>query len=157
MCSTRWRTRGSGSDGPRKLKISINRTEAAIGLLAAASLGVLALRKRHFASKAATWPTVVAKVENVFLDVSSRGPNRRDVTHTVLGYAYSVGDSYYSGQIRLSVGEISLEFVEKEMVGKTILVHYDPDEPQVSIFLKHKVRGWLVVADRRISLWTWLE
>ncbi len=139
-------------------KIPINRTEQVIGVLAAVSLGALALRKRHFASKAAEWPTVAAKIENVFLDVFSRGSDRRDVTHTVLGFAYSVGDSYYSGQIRLSVGEVSLDSVEKEMVGKQILVHYNPEKPErTSIFLKHQVLGWLVVKDHRISLWSRLE
>ena len=102
------------------------------------------------------WPITEARIENVFLDVSSRGPNDRDVTHTVLAHAYSIGGSYYSGQIRLSAGERSLELVEKEMVGQHVSIHYNPREPKTSIFLKPKVRGWLVVADRRISILSWI-
>jgi len=74
----------------------------------------------------------------------------------VLAYAYSIGDSYYSGQKRLWAGQVSLESVEKEMVGQQISVHYNPEKREISIFLKHKVRGWLVVSDRRTSLWSWL-
>jgi Protein of unknown function (DUF3592) len=135
----------------------IDRTDLVLGISIGAIVGVFFFWTRRFTRKAETWPTIPAKVENVFLDVSSRGPNHTDVTHTVLAYSYSVGGSYYSGQIRLSEGEVSLESVEKEMVGQQISVHYNPRKPETSIFLKHKVRGWLVVADRRTSLWSWLE
>jgi hypothetical protein len=80
-----------------------------------------------------------------------------DVTHTVLAYAYSIGDSYYSGQIRLDASEGSMESVEKEMVGHKLSIHYNPTKPEISIFLKHKVRGRLVVPDRRTSLWSWFD
>jgi hypothetical protein len=38
--------------------------------------GVLLLSKKRFAAKAETSPVIEARVENVFLDVSTRGPNR---------------------------------------------------------------------------------
>jgi hypothetical protein len=50
-----------------------------------------------------------------------------------------------------------MESVEKEMVGHKLSIHYNPTKPQISIFLKHKVRGWLVVPDRRTSLWSWFD
>jgi hypothetical protein len=135
----------------------VDRTDLVLGVIIAAIVGVFFFWTRRFARKAESWPTIAAKVENVFLDVSSRGPNHQDVTHTVLAYSYSIDGSYYSGQIRLSASEVSLESVEKEMIGQQISVHYNPRKPETSIFLKHKVRGWLVVADRRTSLWSWLE
>jgi hypothetical protein len=138
------------------LSIHIDKSELAIGLAIVSTLGILALWKKRFATKAEAWPTIAAKIENVFLDVSRGGPNRSDVTHTVLAYSYSLNDTYYSGQIRLSAGEVSLESVEKEMIGEQVLVHYNPQEPEISILLKHEIRGWLVVADRRISIWSWL-
>jgi len=128
------------------------KTALTIGLVIVGLLGIIALWKKWFASRAEAWPIIEARIENVFLDVSSRGPNRRDVTHTVLAYAYSIGGSYYSGQIRLWAGERGLESVEKEMVGQNVSVHYNPRKPESSIFLKHKVRSWMVVADRRISV-----
>lgn len=134
----------------------IDKTELAVGLFVVAALGALALWKNWFASRAEAWPIIEARIENVFLDASSRGPNRRDVTHTVLAYAYSIGGSYYSGQIRLWAGERSLESAEQEMVGQHVSVPYNPRRPETSIFLKHKVRGWMVVADRRISVWSWM-
>jgi len=136
--------------------IHIDKTTLMIGFVVAGSLGIIALWKRWFASKAERWPLIDARIENVFLDVSSRGPNHRDVTHTVLAYAYSIGGSYYSGQIRLWAPESNLELVGKEMVGQHVSIHYDPQKPESSIFLKHKVRGWQVVADRRISIWSWM-
>jgi hypothetical protein len=136
--------------------IHIDKTELAIGLAMVAILGMLAVWKKRFATKAEAWPTIATKIENVFLDVSRGGPNRSDVTHTVLAYSYSINDTYYSGQIRLSAGEVSLESVEKEMIRKQVSVHYNPQKPEISIFLKHEISGWLVVADRRISIWSWL-
>lgn len=53
-------------------------------------------------------------------------------------------------------GEVSLESLEKEMIGEQVSVHYNPQKPEISIFLKHEISGWLVVADRRISIWAWL-
>jgi hypothetical protein len=138
------------------LAIPIDRTELAIGLVVVAIVGIIVLRKKWFATKAETWPMIEARVENVFLDLSTRGPSRVEQTHTVLAYAYSIGDSYYSGQIRLWAGQVSLDSVEKEMVSLQISVHYNPEKPEISIYLKHKVSGWLVVADRRTSLWSWL-
>jgi hypothetical protein len=138
------------------LPIHIDRTELVIGLVLVTILGLLLLSKKRFAAKAETWPVTEARVENVFLDVSSRGPNRVEQTHTVLAYAYAIGDSYYSGQITLWAGQVSLESVEKEMVGRQISVHYNPEKPEISIFLKREVLGRLVVTDRRLSLWSWL-
>jgi hypothetical protein len=138
------------------LPIHVDKTELAIGLVVVAILGILVLWKNWFATKAKTWPVIEARIENVLLDVSSRGPNRVDRTHTVLAYAYSIRDSYYSGQIRLWVGQVSLESVEKEMVGEQISVHYNPQKPEISIFLEREVLGRLVVTDRRLSLWSWL-
>jgi hypothetical protein len=143
-------------NGFTRLSIHIDKTEVTIGIIFVAALGILVLWKKRFATKAEAWPTITAKIENVFLDVSRGGPNRSDVTQTVLGYSYSINDRYYSGQIRLSAGEVSLESVEKEMIGGQVLVHYNPQVPEISIFLKHEIRGWLVVADRRISIWSWL-
>jgi hypothetical protein len=131
--------------------------ELLVGFVVAVALGILAVLKGRFASKAGTWPTVAAKIENVFLDVTNRGPNHIPFTHAVLAYAYSVGDGYYSGEIRLLAGEGSLDSLDKELVGGQIAVQYDPNRPEVSVFLKHKVRGWLVVKDRRLSLWAWLD
>jgi hypothetical protein len=141
-------------NGLAGLSFHFDKAQLAIGLITVAILGILALWKKRFAGKAEAWPTTIAKIENVFVDVSSRGPNHRDVTHTVLAYAYSIGDSYYSGQIRLSAGEASLGSVEKELIGEQVSVHYTPDKPEMSIFLKHEVGGWPVVADRRISIWS---
>src|SRR5882672_10722869 len=116
---------------------------------AAAVIGVAALLKRRFAAKANAWPTVMARIENVFVDVLNRGPNRIPRAHAVLAYAYSVGDSVYSGEIRLQVGEAAVDGLEKELVGQSLSIQYDPEEPAVSVFLKHKLRGRLVVRDRR--------
>ena len=137
--------------------IRVDKAEVAVGVAIVGALGMVALWKKRFLNQSESWPTTAARVENVFLEVSSRGRNRREVTHTVLAYAYSISGSYYSGQIRLLADEGSLESVEKEMVGQHVLVDYNSKKPEISIFLKHKVRGWLVVADRRVSIWSWLE
>ena len=134
-----------------------HRLEFYLGLFVLAVVTVIALLKRKFASAAATWPVVIAKIENVFLDSSSRGPNRNAETHVVLAYSYSVGESCYSGEVRLWASESSLESVERELIGQQITVRYNPLKPQVAIFLKHKLRGWLVVQDRRLSLCGWFE
>lgn len=126
-------------------------------LVIAVLLGVIALIRRGFAAKVATWPAVKARVENFFLDVTNRGINRIPHTHAVLAYGYSVADVYYSGEIRLWSGESSIEALEKEIIGKEISMQYNPRRPEVSIFTKHKVRGWDVVKDRRLSLYAWLD
>jgi hypothetical protein len=122
----------------------------------ALAVGVLAVAKRRFTARAGSWPTVAAKVENVFLDVLSRGLNRAEETHAVLAYSYSIGDAYCSREIRLWAGESSLESLDKEMVGQKVSVHYNPRKPDVSIFLGRDVKGWDVVHDRRTSVWSWL-
>lgn len=134
-----------------------HRLEFYLGLFVLALLTAIALLKRRFASGAAAWPTATARIENVFLDSSSRGPNRNPETHVVLAYAYSVGESSYAGEVRLWASASSVDSVEKELIGQQITVRYNPRNPQVAIFLKHKVRGWLVVKDRRLSLWAWFE
>ena len=131
--------------------------ELIVCLAIAVALAVLALLKGRFAAKAATWPTVAAKIENIFLDVTDRGPNHIPYTHAVLAYAYSVGDGYYSGKIRLLAGEASLDSLDKELVGAQITVQYDPERPVVSVFLVDEVSGWPVVKDRRLSLWAWFD
>lgn len=133
------------------------RPELYVGMVLAAALGVGALGKRRFAAEAATWPAARAKIENVFIDVQNQGRYRTPVTHAVLGYGYSVGDLYYSGEIRLRAGETSLEPLDKEMVGQQVSIQFSPQEPGASIFLKHGVRGQEVVKDRRLSGWSWLD
>jgi hypothetical protein len=131
--------------------------EVYLGLIAASVIGVVALLKSRFAAKADRWPTVAGRIENVFVDVLNQGPNRIPRTHAVLAYAYTVGDSVYSGEIRLRVGEAAVDDLDKELVGQSLLIQYNPEKPEVSIFLKHKFRGWLVVKDRRLSLGAWID
>ena len=99
-----------------------------------------------------------SKVENVFVDVLNLGPNRIPRTHAVLAYAYLVCDSAYSGEIRLHVGEAAVDVLNKELVGQSLSIQYNPEKPEISIFLKHKLRGWsVVVKDRRLSLAAWID
>ena len=135
---------------PGASPLHVDKTILEVGLIIVTALALLALWKSRFASQAETWPTTTARIENVFLSVNSRGPNRNDIVHVVLAYAYSIKGSYYSGQIKLDAGEPSLESVQKEMIGQSVPVHCKPSKPEVSIFLNHKVRGWMVVPDRRI-------
>ena len=107
--------------------VSAHQFEICLGILAACALGVMARTKSKFAAKVATWPIVTAKVENAFIDVRSRGPNQEPETHAALAYGYSVGGSYYSGEIRLWAGEGSLESLDHEVVGQDIQVHYNPE------------------------------
>jgi hypothetical protein len=74
-----------------------------------------------------------------------------------LAYAYSVGDGYYSGEIRLHAGEASLDSLDKELVGAQITVQYDPERPEISVFLVDEVSRRPVVKDRRLSLWAWFD
>ena len=131
--------------------------ESYMCLIAGAALAFIAFLKWRFATKAADWPAIAAKIENVFVDVLARGPNRSPTTFAVLAYEYSVGGEYYSGEIRLDAGDEAVKDAEKEFIGKELTVHYDPSKPAVSVFLKHKVRGWYVVKDRRLSLLAWLD
>jgi hypothetical protein len=119
---------------------------------AGAVLALLAALKKRYAANVEEWPTMAGKIENVFLDVSSSG--RYEETHVGLGYSYSIGDEYFSGQIRLQSGESSLESAEEELIGKPVVVHYDPKKPEVSIFLEDEFQDWSVVRDRRISVWS---
>jgi len=133
----------------------VDKTLVTVGLVIAAAVGIASLWVKRFASKAEAWPTITAKIENVFLDSSSRGPNRQPETHAVLAYSYSIGDGYFSGQIRLLAGERSLESLEKGMIGQQISVHYDPESPTTSIYLEDYVKNRPVMKDRRTSVWSW--
>jgi hypothetical protein len=134
-----------------------HRIEVCLGLIAAAVIGIVALLKKRFATKADAWPTVTAKIENVFVDVLNQGPNRIPRTHAALAYAYSVRDAAYSGEIRLHVGETAVDVLNKELVGQSLSIQYNPEKPEISIFLKHKLRGWSVVKDHRLSLAAWID
>jgi hypothetical protein len=134
-----------------------HRIELWLGLIATAVVGIAALMKRRFAAKAEMWPTITAKIENVFVDVLNQGPNRIPMTHAVVAYAYSVRDSAYSGEIRLRVGEAAVDVLNKELVGQSLSIQYNPEKPEISIFLTHKLRGWSVVKDRRLSLAAWID
>lgn len=114
---------------------------------------ILAMLKQRLAGKVGTWPTVSAEIENVFLDYTGGKFPR---SYAVLAYAYSVSGGYYSGQIQLEVGERRLASLEKDAIGDQILVHYDPEKPEASIFLEDEVKDWPVRRDRRISIWSWL-
>lgn len=128
-----------------------NRVGALLALASATAFVALTLVKKRFAKRAASWPGVQANIENIFLDVSERR------THAILAYSYTVGGSNYSGQIRLTAGEWSLDTLDKEIVGQKISVRYDPHKPEVSVFSKHRVRGWYVERDSRLSAWTSIE
>jgi len=117
-----------------------------------AVLGVMQIWKKKFFRKASKWPSVPARIENVFVEGSDPGLRGRNVPHLVLAYSYSVGGSFYSGQIRLEVWEGDLDDITKSVVGKQISVQYDPRKPGDSVFLKHKVRGRYVVPDQRTSV-----
>ena len=133
------------------------RLELRLGLFVTAVIAAFGLQKflnLRFAAKAAKWPSVRSRIENVFLDV---GNNRRDIPHAVLAYSYAIGDSYYSGEIRLWAGGQNVEDLEKTIIGQPISIQYNPQHPEISIFLKHKVRGWDVVKDERLSVWSWLD
>jgi hypothetical protein len=134
-----------------------HKIEAWLGLFAAVAAGIAALLKRRFAAGVEKWPTATAKIENVFVDVLNQGPNRIPSTHAVLAYAYSARDSVYSGEIRLQVGEAAVDDLNKELVGQSLSIQYNPQKPEVSIFLKHKLRGRLVMKDRRLSLAAWID
>ncbi len=116
--------------------------ELVSGLAILAVFSAMALRKRRFVARAAKWPSARARIENVFVDADN---DRTRSTHAVLAYGYSVDGSCYSGEIRLLAGGSSVEFLTDEMVGKEISVHYNPEHPGVSVFTRHKVRGWNVV------------
>jgi Protein of unknown function (DUF3592) len=141
------------------LSIHIDKSELAIGLAIVSTLGILALWKKRFATKAEAWPTIAAKIENVFVVSSTRGVKgpRYEVTNAVLAYSYSIGGSFFSGEIKLMADDSRVETIEKELVGQQVTVHYNPKKPKKSIFLKHRVRGWSVVEDPRISVWSWLD
>jgi hypothetical protein len=141
--------------GSAREYLQAHRTGVFEAFAAATALGLLAVLKRRYAVRTATWPTVRAKIENIFLDAPNSLGN--PVTNAVLAYSYSVRDSFYSGQITLSAGESSLESLREDMIGQHITVQYDPGRPEVSIFTRHKVRGWLVERDRRLSVWTSIE
>jgi hypothetical protein len=134
-----------------------HKIEGWLGLIASVAAGIAALLMRRFVAKVETWPTSTARIENVFVDVLNQGPNRIPRTHPVLGYAYSMRDSTYSGEIRLRVGEAAVDILNKELVGQSLSIQYKPENPAVSIFLKHKLRGWLVVKDRQLSLAAWID
>ncbi len=104
--------------------------ESYMCLAAAAVLVFLALLKWRFAAKAARWPAVTARIENVLVDVLSSGPNRSPTTLAVLAYEYSVGGEYYSGEIRLEASEEAAENAERDLIGKGLTVHYDPHEAE---------------------------
>jgi hypothetical protein len=131
--------------------------EVWLSAIVAVVIGIAVLPKRRFAAKVEKWPSVTAKIENVFVDVLNQGPNRIPRSHAVLAYAYSVRDSVYSGAIRLQVGEAAVDDLNKELVGQSLSIQYNPQKPEASIFLKHKLRGWLVVKDRRLSLAAWID
>jgi len=86
------------------LLAQIDKTELAVGLSIVAALGTFALWKKWFASRAAGWPIVAARIENVFIVSSTRGIKgpRYEATNAVLAYSYSIGDAFYSGEIKLT-------------------------------------------------------
>jgi hypothetical protein len=133
--------------------LQAHRVSVFIALMVPLAVAVWALLKSRFAAKTAGWPTVWAKIENVFVDVSNsldRLPN----TRAVLAYSYFVNGSCHSGQIRLVAGESSLEILKQELVGPQISVRRDPSRPEVSIFQGDEIQGWDVEKDPRLSVWT---
>ena len=125
--------------------IHFNKFSLILFLTIAVILGVVALWKRSYAMRAQAWPTIAAKIENVFLNVETHGTKiRYQITHAVLAYSYSVGESFYSGEIELQAGDRVVKKLESELVGQQVMVHYNPRRPAVSLFLKSSVKGWQV-------------
>jgi Protein of unknown function (DUF3592) len=121
----------------------LDKTELAVGLSIVATLGAFALWKKWFAGRAKKWPVVAARIENVFIVSSTRGISapRYERTNAVLAYSYSIGDAFYSGEIKLTANDTKMETIEKELVGQQLGVHYNPKNPRKSIFLKGHSKG----------------
>lgn len=111
--------------------VQITRIEMLVGLGAAAVLGAVVIVHRRFAAQA--WPTVTARIENVFLEVASRGPNHRDVTQVILADGYQWGDSFYSGEVRLR--QASLPSASGKLIGKRCFRALPPGEAGVILIL----------------------
>jgi hypothetical protein len=137
-----------------------------IVLFVIALLGALTLwvsSRRVFEQRAESWPTIIAKIENVYVDYLPREVRSRRLrdygaqkSNVVLAYSYSVADTYYSGKIRLDADEPYISKIEKELVGTQINIRYNPDKSEESIFLDETIQDWSVVGDYRSKPWTWL-
>ena len=79
------------------------------------------------------WPTVTGEVLS-----ASYGGGGRNGYHATLSYFYPLNGEYYGGTSGKSFGseEDASKFVSDFQRGRKILVHYQPDKPEVSTLLE---------------------
>jgi len=123
----------------------IDKTNLLLVLAVVVFVATQALWKRSRIMRAKAWPNVEAKIENVFIDTETSGVKyRREETYAALAYSYSVGESFYSGEIKLLADDSKVQELEKRLIGQLVTVHYNPRNPAQSVFVHESVRGWPV-------------
>lgn len=117
-------------------------------VVVAVSVAVAAWIVSHYkrgmlAEEAAQWTAVEATIESGALE-GTRESNR--VVLPTFAFSYRVSGEYYSGRfsLRASLSKTLAEAMISKMVGRRILVRYDPKRPEVWMVADESIDGYKV-------------
>ncbi len=103
-------------------------------------------RQRTLVREAREWPTAEATVQSGSLE-RTRDSGRGSLP--TFEFSYEVGDDRYSGRFVLLRNVLlpdpkSAQAVIDQVVGRKLLVHFDPSRPEVWFLSDETVDGWKV-------------
>ncbi len=101
-------------------------------------------RLRKWKSK--SWPTVRATIQTS--QVLRGGPTRYQalIYRSLLGYEYTVSDTRYSGLfVLIADDEATTKTLRNELLGKEVVVRYNPMNPEMSFLIEAELAGKRVV------------
>ncbi len=112
-------------------------------LLAVAAWVVSWYRERKLLEEAREWPAAEAIVQSGALE-GTRESGR--IVLPTFAFYYKVSDHYFSGRICLIregryPGKTSVESMIKQMIGRKLLLRYDPNRPEVWFIPDEYIEG----------------
>jgi hypothetical protein len=99
------------------------------------------IRSQVLAKKARRWPTTEATIESSSMEVMARERGVK-VTLPVFAFSYCVDDEFYGGKFALLPYTTDPgESILTRMIGRKLMIHYDPKKPSTWFIPDELVEG----------------
>jgi hypothetical protein len=104
-------------------------SSAAVGV-PVAIFGLWWWKKQREIDGARQWPQTEATIESATIETYA-GSRSGTVELPTFGFSYGVAGQYYSGRFSLMPYDDPRESLLVRMAGRKLLVHYDPEHPEI--------------------------
>jgi Protein of unknown function (DUF3592) len=105
-------------------------------------------RTRKLVQRAGQWLPVEGKIESGALEGTHESGK---VVVPTFAFSYQVSEQYYSGHfsLRANLSKVLAESMIDQMIGRKLLLRYDPDHPEVWFIPDELINGYEV--EQKIS------